>query len=252
MDFAPRATSPHPTPPRACGCGTDRSRRPPPCGRHGRELRIGPVPDRRFYIMPGPAGPSSASAARSASRSARSVLAICRHGPVFRSQREGQADGRHRAVDVQVFASVAPVPDLAQGRVGGLVVLDLEDVQVRTHAHLVVGTPAPRRLLRLRRIRRLSKQRLHEDVAGGLAPQVLVGPAQDKGFQAFGKAIHVVPDQTGVQAVDQEGPRLRDPERTTPRKRRGTRMPPLRGWGTRCADRRCRDSRTRCSSPCPA
>ena len=45
-----------------------------------------------------------------------------------------------------------------------------------------------------------------------------------------------------------QGPRLRGPERTTPRKYHGTRTPPLRGWGNRCADWRRHNFRTRCSN----
>ena len=55
---------------------------------------------------------------------------------------EGKADGRHRAARPQVFAAVAPVPDLVQGLLDGSVELHLEDVHAVSDLDPVVGAGA--------------------------------------------------------------------------------------------------------------
>lgn len=82
-------------------------------------------------------------------------------GTILQVLAEHEADSRHLHA-IQVLSSVPALPDLAQGRVGGLVDLDFKDVDAVAYVDLVVRTASLVRLFRLRGEAHLSNQGLEQ------------------------------------------------------------------------------------------
>ena len=90
---------------------------------------------------------------------------------------EVEAQGHHLARASEVSAAVVVRPDLVQGRLRGLAVLELHNTDVSREADLHVGTAAPLVHFRLeRRLHELAQHVQHE-VAVRLPAQLLTGNA---------------------------------------------------------------------------